>query len=262
LPGANYGEVSGGKLERAIDESGVPGVWSEVLNLPKDQPWADYQEFVDADLSPDTTYWYRLRSYNWLGDGSYSPATNLTIIPPRSPIDLIATIHGTEFVELFWHAAAPQDQDGFKLERSTDAQNTWTELAVIPATNYYFASYADTNFVPNVTNYYRVRAFNVVGESPYGTVVQAIISLPNALTAPAVFRIESLTITNQNILISWTTPAGSTNLVEATTSLYNNFTPIGTPLIPNGTGTVTASFLDVGALTNSTSRFYRIRIVK
>ena len=40
-----------------------------------------------------------------------------------------------------------------------------------------------------------------------------------------------------------------------------NFLPVSPNIILTGSGTVTTNYLDVGALTNSSSRFYRIRLV-
>ena len=52
-----------------------------------------------------------------------------------------------------------------------------------------------------------------------------------------------------------------TNVVEATANVLESFAPISPPLRIVGAGTVVTNFLDVGALTNAASRFYRIRVL-
>ena len=73
--------------------------------------------------------------------------------------------NGTNRVGFQLLGGESSDQHRFKLERSTDTQISWIQITMIPATNWYYGNYADTNFVANVTNYYRVRAFNIVGDS-------------------------------------------------------------------------------------------------
>jgi hypothetical protein len=257
---SSYGNIAGFKLERAPDLSGTPGNWAEIQNIPA-YYWSSYGA-EDTNLTAHTTYWYRIRSYNWLGDGDYSPATNLTIIPPAAPTGLVANRAGNSAIELWWTAAPPRDQDGFKVERRTDSAAEWAQIAFVPATNRWSSYYTDTNFVPNVTNYYRVRAFNVVGDSPYSSTVKAIIHLPNAtIVAPTLPWIGSLTLTNNDVLITWTASGGTTNVVEATASLHADFAPISPSLALEGDGNVTTNFLDAGALTNAPVRFYRIRAI-
>jgi hypothetical protein len=136
-------------------------------------------------------------------------------------------------------------------------------IGLLAATNQISGSYSDTNPVVNVTNYYRVRAFNFIGDSPYSPIVSAIIELPAApVVAPAGPEILALTATNQDVLLTWTGPAGTTNVVEATDDLRETFAPISPNLILDGVGSVTTNFLDAGALTNSAARFYRIRLVR
>jgi hypothetical protein len=255
----SYGYLAGYKIERAPDNNGAPSNWSQIAAVPM---LNYYTSYTDSNLLAGATYWYRARAWNWVGDGEYTSPASITILPPGPPTSIYANTSYPNEIGVWWYASHPTDQDGFKIERRTGTQITWSEIALIPATNAYYASYSDTNFIPNTLNYYRVRAFNVVGNSDYSATVSAMISLPSAVVMPAGLPIESLTTTNQDVLITWTGLAGTTNVVEATVTLGEAFSPISPNLALNGTGNVTTNFLDVGVLTNSASRFYRIRMVR
>ena len=68
-------------------------------------------------------------------------------------------------------AAFPADQNGFKLERSSDVKGLpgiWAEIGTILSSNQYLTQFVDTNVIQNTTNWYRARAFNALGISAYG----------------------------------------------------------------------------------------------
>jgi len=82
---------------------------------------------------------------------------------------------------------------------------------------------------------------------------------PNDSTSA--FRITSINRTNNDLRITWMTGGGKTNALQATT--IGNYATNGLAdifTVTNTTGTVT-NYLDVGATTNSPSRFYRVRLV-
>ena len=70
------------RVERAPDVAGAPGAFTRVTTTPA-------ASYVDAALSPATSYWYRLRSGNANGWSTYSPAAKVTTAattPPPNPI--------------------------------------------------------------------------------------------------------------------------------------------------------------------------------
>ena len=77
-------------------------------------------------------------------------------------------------------------------------------------------------------------------------------------------RITSAVRTNNSIRVTWITGSGRTNALQRTAGnpdgsySTNSFVDIFT--VTNTVGTIT-NFLDVGAATNSPSRFYRVRLV-
>ncbi len=74
---------------------------------------------------------------------------------------------------------------------------------------------------------------------------------------PAV-QILSINQRTNNINIKWLAIAGQTNVVQGASTLGGNFTNISPQLIIQGNGVTQTNWIDVGAVTNSTKRFYRI----
>jgi hypothetical protein len=79
------------------------------------------------------------------------------------------------------------------------------------------------------------------------------------------FRITSLLQQGNDMLITWQTFGGSTNVVQATTgdaggSYSNNFTDLNPQIIITGTGLVTTNYPDTNGATNN-CRYYRVRLV-
>jgi hypothetical protein len=82
----------------------------------------------------------------------------------------------------------------------------------------------------------------------------------------SVFNILSITPQGSNILLSWIMPLGFTGVVQGTAgaadgSYSSNFTDVSSPFYAPGNGIMTNSYLDSGALTNSPSWYYRIRLM-
>jgi hypothetical protein len=70
-----------------------------------------------------------------------------------------------------------------------------------------------------------------------------------------------------NIVLTWMTPAGTTNQLEVTSGgsggafSTNGFTNLGAQMLIGGSGAITTNFTDVGGATNKPARYYRVRLV-
>jgi hypothetical protein len=82
---------------------------------------------------------------------------------------------------------------------------------------------------------------------------------PNS-TASA-FRILSVVPTNDNVLVTWATAGGRTNVVQSALDLTGSYSNISPNIVLSGSGAVTTNYVDAGAATNATPRFYRIQLV-
>ena len=91
----------------------------------------------------------------------------------------------------------------------------------------------------------------------------------NAGTSPisgiSTFRVIAIARETNNIRVTWKTAGGRTNQLQVATtstgSYSTNFVNLGPVMIIPGTGDATANYLDIGAATNATPRYYRVRLV-
>jgi autotransporter-associated beta strand protein len=84
----------------------------------------------------------------------------------------------------------------------------------------------------------------------------------NPTNGASVLRITSVTRQHSDVMITWTTAGGHTNVVQAVAGSYStNFTDISASIVILGSGDgLTTNYLDTGAATNWPTRFYRIRL--
>jgi hypothetical protein len=89
----------------------------------------------------------------------------------------------------------------------------------------------------------------------------------NPTNSASVFRIISAVLQGNNVNVTWQTAGGRTNAVQvaggdASAGYSNGFADIpGSLTILPGSGDRVTNYTDIGAATNSSIRFYRIRFV-
>jgi PKD repeat protein len=110
------------------------------------------------------------------------------------------------------------------------------------------------------------------GADPYGKGIsntnQFLLGL-NPTNPASVFQIDSLATQGSNgtdVLVTWTTVGGITNVVQATAgatdgsnSYATNFIDLSPLMIIQGAGGQITNYLDASGATNSPARYYRIR---
>lgn len=149
-------------------------------NLGMD-PWCN----THSDPGP---YW------NWL---HYMDLVRGTLSTPSAPSSLVATAVTAHKITLTWKDNSGIES-GFKIERSLSATSGFTQVATTAANDINVAIVglnADTRY------YFRVRAYNATGNSPYSNTANArtkdtIPVAPASLTATAV--------SNDQINLAWT----------------------------------------------------------
>lgn len=128
-----------------------------------------------SGLSAGTTYYWHVRAVNTAGTTyangdstafwSFTTAPNLPN-PPAAPSNLSTTAVSQSEIDLTW-ADNSTDEDGFEMERSPDGSTGWTQIGTLIADT---TSYSDTGLSSGTTYYYRIRAFNVAGNSTYSNI--------------------------------------------------------------------------------------------
>jgi hypothetical protein len=91
--------------------------------------------------------------------------------------------------------------------------------------------------------------------------------LSTPLQTTSLPRFTSILQSGNNIVLTWTATGGTTNQLQVTAGAgngsyaTNGFTNLGTQVLIGGSGVVTTNYTDVGGATNTSSRFYRVRLV-
>lgn len=119
--------------------------------------------YLDRNLDSDTTYCYRVTSFNTEGESELtpqqcsSPTPPPVLKPPSTPGDVNASLSSTEplTIKITWRDTS-DDEDGFKIYRNGE---------LITRTGPNQTSYLDRNIRRGSSYYYRVTAYNDAGES-------------------------------------------------------------------------------------------------
>jgi fibronectin type 3 domain-containing protein len=148
----------------------------------------DVTTYSDVELSPSTTYFYRVFAFNDRGDSSSSGVASATTVtdPPSAPDTLIATAASSTQIDLEWSDVATEE--GYRIERSLDGETEWGPIGAMGPDE---TTFSDVEGSPGTTYYYRVFAVNGGGESPSSGVASATTvtdppSPPDDVTATAV----------------------------------------------------------------------------
>jgi len=142
---------------------------------------ANVTSYSNTGLAASTSYSYRVRATNAVGDSAYSNVASATTqappTPPAAPTGLTATAASYNQIDLAWTDNAGNEA-GFEIERCTGADCTsFSQIATVGADA---TSYANTGLAAATSYSYRVRAINEGGSSDYSNAATAITAEPPA----------------------------------------------------------------------------------
>ena len=176
------------------------GEWEEAAVLN-----ANTTEYVDANLLPNTTYYYVLFAYNETSISTESNFVEITtpkaaqtqVTAPAAPEALAAEAKSPTEVVLTWIDKSDNEQ-GFIIYRTSTGE--WEQAAVVSANT---TTYTDINLKPNTTYYYAVFAYRDSSFSAQSNIAEVLTTqaASTALTAP-----EGLTAQAQKpneVLLTW-----------------------------------------------------------
>ncbi len=161
---------SAGETGIRIERKTGAGNWIALANVA-----ANSTTYADLSVVESTTYTYRVFAYNASGDSNSSNEATVTtpaLTIPAAPSGLQATAISATQVRLNWIDNS-YNEDGFKVERKTGAGGTWEQIGVVAENSGVFI---DSGLSELTTYYYRVRAFNLAGNSDYSN--EAVVTTP------------------------------------------------------------------------------------
>jgi len=172
-----------------VDRATGSGTFKRMATLP-----ANTTTFSDTTVKQSTSYTYQVTAVS--GSRKYKPGRGTattpsaapvpTAAPPAAPAGLAARANSSSRVDLLW-ADASSDEDGFKVEQCADGV-TWKQVALLGAGA---TGYTDDGLNPATDYQFRVRSYNVAGDSAYSNVAAALTpdvapAAPSGLAATVV----------------------------------------------------------------------------
>jgi hypothetical protein len=147
--------------------SGPGGLGTYIANSGADQDFG--ANYIQVGVSSFSSFYLH-------GSASSAPL-------PVELINFTATAINSEYIHLDWATALEINNDGFELQRSTDAQN-WTNIAWINgndnSTTAKFYSHNDMQAAQNITYYYRLKQIDNDGQFEYSNIVNATLTGSNS----------------------------------------------------------------------------------
>jgi fibronectin type 3 domain-containing protein len=146
------GGVGGYRLLKGTSPSTIKIVQPNILGT----------SYVDSNVSPQTTYYYAVESYNLTGissaPGTTVSATTLALPPPTR---LKATAVSVSSVSLSWTASGGSDPPtGYRILKGTSPSSLAIIVAKNPGT-----TYTDSHVATSTTYYYEVEMVDSLGRT-------------------------------------------------------------------------------------------------
>ena len=160
----NSTDESSFTVERSTDSAFTSPTTINVAN--------DKTSYSDTGLTASTTYWYRVRSRNAVGNSAWSNVASVTTkatappaAPPAAPSNTGATPVTSSRIDVSWTDNSTNEAN-FVVDRSTSSTFATVTSTTVPAGT---TSLADTGLAANTAYWYRVRAVNAAGSSANST---------------------------------------------------------------------------------------------
>jgi len=228
----NWSSVTGATGYAIYRSTSASGTYSYVTNTSS-------TSYTNTGLSANTTYYYKVSTYNSTGESTQSSYAYATTMP-GTPSSVTATAASSSSITISWSSVT--GATGYKIYRSTSYSGTYDSVGTTTST-----SFTNTGLLSNTTYYYKVSAYNSSGASSqssyaYATTPIAIPAVPSGVSAAAA--------SSSSITVSWSSVTGATGY-----KVYRYDS--GTSSFVYWTTTSSTSYTNIG-LSSSTTYYYTV----
>ena len=225
------------KVYRATSKSGTYSLLGTVTTT----------NYTNTGAKEGTTYYYKVKAANGAGESAYSNVVSGKVVvtpKPAAPVVKIGNSASSGKPMLTWNAV--YGATSYRIYRSTAKGSGYSLLGTTTAT-----SYTNTGAKAGTTYYYRVKACNDAGLSPYSNIVSGNVVVTPKPSAPVV-KIGNSASSGKPML-TWNAVSGATSYkVYRATSQNGTYSLLGT---------VTAtSYINTGAKAGVTY-YYKVKAV-
>ena len=205
---------------------------------------ANTTSWSDEGLPADSGFGYRVRAFNAAGPSLWSNGASATTLafPPPAPRNLAATAITFQRIDLSWEGVV--EADSYEVQQSTDGVTFTTISRPIVTQMMIFG------LRPSTTYFFRVRAVNSGGESPWSNVASATTLAEDQPAAPTELR--AVALSKSRILLEWRDNSVNETRFEIQRSTGGAFVAVGKA------NADAQRFLDSG-LRRATTYTYRVR---
>jgi fibronectin type 3 domain-containing protein len=219
----NSGKEAGFTLMGSMD-----GITFETLFITD----ANIQSYTHAGLPPLTTYYYKISAFNAAGVSDETPVVSARTlsepdVSPVPPENLTYSELSSRSVRISWSDQS-DDESGFRLQRSPSSNFGLVDTVTLESN---VTTYQDINLLPSTDYFYRIVAFNSVGDSDFSNTLELhtpddVVDLP----APTSLGLQEASVSS--IQMSWQDNSDGEDgfNVEYSTDGGQTFMPAGTTI--------------------------------
>ena len=226
------------KVYRATSKSGTYSLLGTVTTT----------SYTNTGAKEGTTYYYKVKAANGAGESAYSNIVSGKVVvtpKPAAPVVKIGHSAASGKPMLTWRAV--YGATSYRIYRSTSKGSGYSLLGTTTAT-----SYTNTGAKAGTTYYYRVKACNDAGLSPYSNIVSGKVKSVTPKPAAPVVKLGN-SATSGKPMLTWNAVSGATS-----STVYRATSQKGTYSL---LGTVTAtSYTNTGAKAGTTY-YYKVKAV-
>ena len=205
--------------------------------------------YTDINLSPNTTYYYKVRAHN---NGGYSSYSNMISqktkdVAPIAPSNLYVSSFSTNTITLSWNDNS-NNETGFEIWRSLNGYS-FSKIKNLGANT---TTYTDLGLSPDTTYYYKVRAYNDVGNSNYSNIISKKTDVVTTIpTAPTNLKVTNYT--SNSISLIWNDNSNN----EDGFKIYRSSSYSGNYVLLDTTVSNDNYYTDTG-LNSNTTYYYKV----